>query len=100
MNAHLSKENHLRGLEEVRRQVDQTRVDAAAMLEAAKLTRDQRRMDFLAGKVSSLQSVLDVIAIEVDSIGDDESTQAPRLDRVRPGPSSLFPYSKETGVGS
>jgi hypothetical protein len=100
VNAHRSKENHLHGLEEVRRQVDQTRVDAAAMLEAAKRTRDQRRVDFLAGKVSSLQTVLDVIAIEVDSIGDDESAQVPRIDRIRPGPSSLFPYGKETGVGS
>ncbi|WP_163511401.1 hypothetical protein [Fodinicola acaciae] len=99
MNSDRSRENHLRGLAEVRRQVDQSRVDAAVMLEDTKRTRDQRRMDFLAGKVSALQAVLDVIAIEVDNVGDDEPASVPRVGRVRPAPSSLFPYGKETGVG-
>ncbi|WP_163507688.1 hypothetical protein [Fodinicola acaciae] len=101
MNGDPSKENHLRGLAEVRRQVDQFRADAAGMLEAAKCTRDQRRVDFLAGKVSSLQAVMDVIDIEVDNIADDEPVRVPGIGRIRPAPSSLFPFkSSEMGVGS
>jgi hypothetical protein len=101
MNADRSKENHLRGLAEVRRQVGQFRADMAGTLEAAKRTRDQRRVDFLAGKVAALQAVLEVIDIEVDNVADDEFAPPPRIDRVRPTPSSLFPFKgNEMGVGS
>ncbi len=99
MNAPGSRESHLRGLSEVRRQVGQSRADAALALEAAQRTRDQRRVDFLAGKVASLQSVLDVIDIEIDTVAEDDDGQRRTVGRIRSDLSSFFPFTnRETWV--
>lgn len=62
-----------RQLLNVRQQVAQAKADAASVLELARRTRHQRQMDHFAGRVAAFLAIIEIIDIEVDAAGQQDS---------------------------